>query len=137
MLRALASLTLSILGNAIGIVVAALILPDFRVNIGGVIVAVLFFTAINALLSPFVVKVSLKYLPALRGGIALVTTLASLIITVLFTHGITITGLVAWIIAPLIVWLGTVIAGVLLPMILFKKVLSNTQPTNDRRKMSI
>jgi hypothetical protein len=131
MMRALASLTLSIIGNAIGIIVASLVLADFHINIGGVIIAVLFFTAINALLSPFVIKIALKYMPALRGGIALITTLVSLILTAIFTSGLTIGSLSTWIIAPFIIWIATVVAGVLLPMVLFKKVLQddNKKPT--------
>ncbi len=131
MIRALANLALSVIGNTIGLIIASLVLPDFHINIGGIIIAALFFTGINALLSPFVMKVALKYLPALRGGIALVTTLVSLLLTVVFTNGLTISSLSAWIIAPFIIWISTVLAGVFLPMVLFKKALGTKTPPTD------
>ena len=67
---------------------------------------------------------AIKYLPAIRGGIALVTTFIVLVLTAIFTDGLVIAGVVTWVIAPLIIWVCTVLAGIFLPMILFKKVLS-------------
>lgn len=128
MIRALVNLVLLVLGNAVGIVVASLVLPDFRVNLGGVIVSVLFFTGVNVILSPFVTKVALKYLPALRGGIALIATFVALLVTVLFTNGLTVASVSTWVLAPFIIWVATVAAGVVLPMLLFKKAL---QPSGD------
>lgn len=66
---------------------------------------------------------SIRYLPALRGGIALVTTLAVLFLTTLFTSGVEVQDLASWFLAPLIIWLTTVLAGVVLPLFLFKKTL--------------
>jgi Flp pilus assembly protein TadB len=54
----------------------------------------------------------------------LVTTFVVLLLTVAFTSGLQISSLVAWIIAPLIIWLVSVLAGILLPMVLFKKALA-------------
>lgn len=73
MLRFLASSVLAILGNAIGLMIASLLFDDFSINAEGFITSVLFFTVIQIILAPFVIKISIKYLPALRGGIALVT----------------------------------------------------------------
>ncbi len=125
MFRALANLILLVIGNAVGIIAASIILPGFHVNIGAVTIAVLFFTGIHVLLSPFVIKVALQYLPALRGGIALVTTLVSLLLTTLFTNGLSLDDISTWMLAPLIIWAATVLAGVLLPMVLFKKILTS------------
>lgn len=74
---------------------------------------------------------SIRYMPALRGGIALVTTLVVLFLTTLFTSGVEINGLMAWILAPLIIWLTTVLAGVVLPLFLFKKTLQNVKERHD------
>lgn len=126
MIRALASLVMLVLGNAVGIVVAGLVLPDFRINLGSVMVSVLFFTGVNVILSPFVMKVALKYLPALRGGIALVATFVALLVTVLLTNGLTISSVSTWVLAPFIIWAATVAAGVVLPMLLFKKALQTS-----------
>lgn len=124
MIRLLATLALSILGNAVGLVMASLLIDGFSLNITGLIVSVLVFTVAQSVLAPFVLKLSIKYLPALRGGIALVTILAALLVTSLFTSGLQVAGLSTWILAPLIIWVTTIVAGILLPMVIFKEVLA-------------
>ncbi|HZK04438.1 MAG TPA: hypothetical protein VFC82_01155 [Actinomycetaceae bacterium] len=131
MLRFLASTALHLLGNAIGLLIAALVVPGFHVRPVGFVVSVLFFTGVEVLLSPFVLKMAIRYAPALRGGIALVTTLVGLILTNIFTDGLTIIGLTAWVLAPLIVWLSVLLAAVILPMFMFKKTLG--EAAGERR----
>jgi len=123
MKRFLISSLLTLLGNALGLIIAAILLPGFHIQILGFIVSVLFFTGVEILLQPFIFKMSRKYVPALSGGIALVTSFAGLVLTSLFTNGLVIDDVTTWIIAPLIVWLAAVLAGVALPMFLFKKTL--------------
>lgn len=123
MIRLVIQLILTVLGNAFGLLVAAIVLPDFRISLLGFIMSVLFFTAAQVIMAPFVLKLSIKYMPALRGGIALVTTLVSLLLTSVFTNAISLNGVSTWIAAPLIVWLGTVVASILLPLVLFRKAL--------------
>jgi len=123
MVRFLATSALMLLANAVGLWIAALVLPGFHINWVGFVTSVLFFTGVAILLEPFIVKMALRYLPALRGGIALVTTLIGLLLTSTFTSGLTIDTLSTWIMAPLIIWLSVVLAGIVLPMFLFKKAL--------------
>lgn len=123
MMRFIASTALKLLGNATGLIIASLLLPNFHLHPLGFIVSVIFFTGVEVLLEPFIIKMALRYVPALRGGIALVTTLIGLLLTAIFTNGLTINGLQTWIIAPLIIWLSVVVAAIVLPMFLFKKTL--------------
>lgn len=123
MLRFLASTTLYLLANAIGLFVASLVLDGFHINAIGFLVSLLFFTIAGVVLGPFILKMSLRYIPALSGGIALVTTFVGLFLTTLFTDGLTINGLSTWIMAPLIIWVVVLLAGILLPLVLFKKTL--------------
>ena len=58
--------------------------------------------------------------PALVGGVGLITTLIALIITTLISDGLSISGLGTWIGASLIVWIVTMLATLLLPVILVK-----------------
>ena len=121
MLRFLATTVLTLLGNAIGLLVASLILDGFNLSVQGFIWSVVFFTVAQIILAPFVFKMAVDYMPAFRGGVALVTILIVLILTTLFTGGLTIDGVIPWVLAPLIIWLVTILAGVLLPLFLFKK----------------
>lgn len=124
MLRFLASTALHLLANAAGLLLAALLLPGFHLQAVGFIVSVLFFTAVEILLGPFVLKMAISYMPALRGGIALVTTFIGLLLTTTFTNGLQLDGFTTWVLAPLIVWLCVLLAAILLPMVLFKQVLA-------------
>lgn len=126
MIRLLINTALTTLGNAIGLIVAHWLMPGFRISIAGFVMSVAVFTITQGILAPFVFKMAVKHLPALRGGIALVTVFVSLLITASLTHGLQISGASTWLVAPFVVWLATVLAGVLLPMVLFKKALQNT-----------
>lgn len=123
MIRFLARLALTLLGNAIGLLVAALLLPGFHISPIGFVFSVLFFTGVELLLEPFILSMAIKYIPALRGGIALVTTLVGLLLTTIFTSGLSIDNLTTWLLAPLVIWLAVVVAGIVLPLFLFKKIL--------------
>lgn len=123
MLRFLATTVLTLIGNALGLLVASWLLEDFNLSVSGFIWSVVFFTIAQLILSPFVLSMSVRYMPILRGGIALATTFIVLILTTMFTDGLTITGVQTWILAPLVIWLVSVLAGVILPLILFRKTL--------------
>lgn len=132
MIRFLARTALTLLGNAIGLMVAALLLPGFHIDLLGFVFSVLFFTGVELLLEPFVLSMAIRYMPALRGGIALVTTLVGLALTTIFTSGLSIDNLTTWLLAPLIIWLTVVVAGIVLPLFLFKKILGEAATRRSR-----
>src|SRR6218665_630835 len=119
MLRFLAITLLTLLGNALGLLVASWVLPGLEITVNGFLWSVVFFTIAQLILTPFILSMSIRYVPALRGGIALVATFIVLILTTFFTGGVTIEGASTWVLAPLIIWLVTVLSGVLLPLVLF------------------
>jgi uncharacterized membrane protein YvlD (DUF360 family) len=131
MLRLLARMALELLANAIGLLVAAWLLDGFSMTVTAFVIVVLVFSALKFVLDPLILKMSIQYVPALRGGIALVTTLVSLVITSLITDGLQIDGLDTWVLATLIVWLFGVIASLLLPIFVLKNVLADDG--DDRR----
>lgn len=131
MLKFIAQTTLSVLANAVGLIVASLILDGFSIDGPAFVIAVLIFTAASTLLGPFIAKQAMRNAPYLMGGIALVTTLVSLLITTLISDGISIDGIVTWVTATFIIWLFGVIASVILPLFLFKKTLENVKDKSD------
>jgi putative membrane protein len=124
MLRFLAHSVLYLLANAVGLLAAAALLDGFQLQASGFIISLILFTAVGILLGPFVFKMAVDYAPALRGGIALVTTFLGLFLTQTFTDGLRIDGLMTWILAPFVVWACVLVAGILLPLVLFKKLLA-------------
>lgn len=127
MLRLLASLVLALLANTVGLIMCSLVLEDFSIDGVAFVTAVIIFTAATVILDPLITKVAITNVPALRGGVALVTTLIGLIITSLITDGIQITGLTTWILATFIVWLFALFATLLLPLVIFKKTLQKAK----------
>ena len=121
MIRLLLTLAIQLLANAIGLIVAASVLDDMEVAVSGFVVAVAVFTAVYAIAQPFFTQMALSRVPALRGGVALIATLAGLIVTALVTDGLTIDGIWTWVLAALIVWLVALVGVLLLPAVLIKK----------------
>ena len=125
MIRMLISFGIRLLANAVGLIVANLVLDDMELNASGFIIAVLIFTVAQVILQPLIVKIAMTNAQALLGATALVTTLVGLIITDLVSDGLSITGFVTWLLATVIVWGAALIAGLLLPLILVKKAVSD------------
>lgn len=125
MVRLLAKTLLSVLANTIGLLVAASFVNGFSINGVSFIFAVAFFTISTIILGPLIIKITMQNANYLMGGIALVTTFVGLLLTTIFTDGLSINGLSAWLASTFIVWVFSVLANVLLPLVLFKKVLSD------------
>jgi len=127
MVRLLVRALLNLIANAVGLIVASLVLDGFSINSVSFVVATLIFTCATVVLGPLITKIALRDLPVLMGGVALVTTLVGLILTTVLSDGLSISGLSTWIVATLIVWLSTVLAGIILPMFLFKQILAQNK----------
>ena len=134
MIRFLARTVLMLLANAVGLLIAALLLPGFTVNLIGFLTSVVFFTTVELLFEPFIMKMAIRYLPAIRGGIALVTTFVGLLLTSMFTAGVEISGVTTWVLAPLIIWVSVLLAGILLPLVLFKNILREGANARSAKK---
>lgn len=108
-----------LIANAIGLILANILLPGFSISFLGIVIVTLVFTVVSVVLLPIIRKVSEKKLPELLGGLSLIVTFAGLLITELLVSSFTIGGIANLLAATLIVWLGALIAGVLLPKYLF------------------
>ncbi|MET2012169.1 hypothetical protein ABXJ56_11490 [Microbacterium chocolatum] len=114
---------------ALGLIVADLLLPGFRIdwsNWWGFVLAIVIFATLQSVLSPWIATVARRNAPALLGGIGIFSTLIALVIVVLIPGaGLTIGQpfLLTWVLAPVIVWLVTALATLFLPMLLLKRRL--------------
>jgi uncharacterized membrane protein YvlD (DUF360 family) len=122
MIRFIVRTLVGLVANAVGLLVAAAVLDGVHVNAGSFIVAVVIFTIVYALMQPFLVSQFRRNRAAL-GGVALVATLVSLIVTDLLSDGFSIDGVGTWIAATVIVWLGALLAALILPFLGLKKYL--------------
>jgi len=124
-IRLLVRLLIAFLSNAVGLIVAAAALDGMSLNATGFVVAVAVFTIVFALLQPFLVSVLRRSPAPVLGGVALIATLVSLIVTELLTDGLSIRGVGTWIAATVIVWLASLLAAFILPFLGLRKYLED------------
>ena len=127
MVRLLLSAGLQLVANAIGLVVAASVLEDMRLSVGGFLTALVVFTVAVLVLQPFVAKVALGKATALMGSSALVASLLGLIIAAWLSDGLRISGFVTWVLATVIVWATALLATLLLPLVIFRKAFQQAR----------
>ncbi len=127
MIRFLISTAVYLVANAIGLLIAALLLPGFSIDALSFIVAVAIFSLVQTVLGPLITKIALKNFPQLMGGIALVTIFIGLFVTEMVTTGMQIGGISNWLAATLLVWLGSLIASILLPMYVFTQAVEKVR----------
>lgn len=104
-----------VLANAVGLALAALLLPNFRIDFWSFVIVVVVFSLILAILTPLIRDIAKAQAPALMGGIALITVGAGLFVTNLLLGGMEIGGLLNWVFATLLVWAGSLAASLILP----------------------
>jgi hypothetical protein len=111
---------------AIGLLVAASVVPGVSLSVSGFIVAVVVFSVAQAALSLFIVRLPHGYASLLLGGTGLALTVVALILATAETHGFTIRGMASWVATTLVVWLVTTIGAVSLPELMGNQYASST-----------
>lgn len=116
-----------LLGNAVGLIVASLVFDGFDIDVTGFIVSLIVFTVAVALMTPFLASTMRRNQSssAALGGVSLISTFAALLITDLFTDGLSVSGIGTWIGATVVVWLGSLLAVFILPYLGLKKYLED------------
>ena len=126
MVRFLLRIAIFLGSSALGLLVAAWLIPGVSVSAWGFVAAVVIFAVAQGVLSPFFLKMANRYASAFLGGIGLVSTLVALVLASVFTHGLSISGIGSWIAATVVVWLVTAVATVALPALFLKKKAAST-----------
>ena len=123
MIRLIVRTLVALAANAIGLIVASIVLGGFEINVTSFIVAVVIFTVVFAVLTPFLAVQLRRLGNGAIGATALIATLVSLVVTDLLSDGFTISGVGTWIAAAVIVWLAALVAAFVLPFLGLKKYL--------------
>jgi putative membrane protein len=122
-IRLLVRLLIAFVSNGVGLIVGALVLDGMKLNATGFVVSVVIYTILFALLQPFLVSMLRRSPGPVLGGVALIATLVSLVVTAIATDGLSIHGIGTWIAATVIVWLASVLAAFILPFLGLRKFL--------------
>lgn len=125
MIRFLLRVAVFLGSAAIGLLVAAWLVPGVSLSALGFITAVVIFTVAQAILSPFFLKMASRYASAFLGGIGLVSTFVALLLASLLSNGLSIRGTGSWIAATVLVWLVTALATVVLPVLVLRERKKN------------
>lgn len=128
MIRFLLSTAATLIANAVGLLLAKALLPGFGIDAASFIVVLLVFTGVMILTGPLVFKVALTSLPQIRGSISLVSVFLGLKVTEWLMPGFDMGGLANWLAATLLVWLGSLVAEILIPILIFKRLRQEGGP---------
>lgn len=120
MVRFLVNVLIFLGSAALGLWITSLFVDGFEITFVGLLIATLIFAALQAILSPLILKMTVKYAGALTGGVGLVSTFVALWLTTILSDELSISGLSAWLLGTLLVWLVTAIATWVLPMIFLR-----------------
>jgi uncharacterized membrane protein YvlD (DUF360 family) len=127
MIRLLVRTVIAVAANAVGLIVASLVLDGFSINVASFVVAVVIFTIVFAVLTPFLAVQLRRLGNGAIGATALIATLVSLVITDLLSDGFTISGVGTWIAAAVIVWLAALAAAFVHPFLGLTKYLEENR----------
>ncbi len=127
MIRLIVRTAIMLAANAVGLIVAATVLDGMDLDATAFIFAVVIFTVVYALMLPFFASQLRRRGSSALGGVALIATLVSLIVTDLISDGFTISGIGTWIAATVIVWVASLLAAFILPFLGLKKYLEERQ----------
>jgi hypothetical protein len=107
--------------NALGLIVAAVLFERMDLDVLSFVVVVAIFSVVLALTIPLTRKVVEAKAPALAGGLAVIATFISLLVTELVSDGLEIEGIGTWFGATLVVWAFTMLGGYALRKVFLEK----------------
>jgi len=126
MIRLLIRVGIALLGAAIGLIGAAIVLGnDMSLDGPAFVLALVIFVVLTAVLEPFIEKIGDEHVSLIATFSSLITTFLALLITELVSDGLTISGATTWILATLIVWACTALATWILLRMFIKNVREN------------
>ncbi|HET8778522.1 MAG TPA: hypothetical protein VF000_13100 [Agromyces sp.] len=96
---------------ALGLLLAALLIPGFHVHAAGFIVAMLVFAAAQAVIEWLIERIFHRSAPTVAGIAGLASTFLALWLATLLSDGLSFDGVAPWILATVVVWLTTAVLG--------------------------
>jgi hypothetical protein len=133
MIRLFLRTAATVLANAAGLMLAVVMLPGFTIDAWSVLVVLLVFSIVMLLTGPLIFKIAVAHIPQIRGSVALVTVFFGLKVTEWLMPAFDMGGLSNWLAATLLVWLGSLIAEILIPLYVFKQLRNTAASKTNAR----
>ena len=121
-MRLIASAVVALATSAIALLVASILLDGFTVSTLTFPVEVVLFAAILLVSRAAVETLIDKNVHILSSFVGLIGAWVALLVTDLVSDGLNIDGLKTWVLATLIVWLGMIVADLLIGRALFRRI---------------
>lgn len=103
---------------AAGLLVAALLVTEMSIDWRAFLLVVVVFAVLQSVIAPLIARLTAEKASALVGAVGLISTVVALLITSALLDGLAIRGGAGpWIYASVIVWIVTMLAALLLPMV--------------------
>lgn len=128
MKRLLTLILATIVGNAVALVVADVSLRKVSLVISGFLAALVIYTIVSVVGEPIIRSFAKDRAPAIVGLSSLIATVVSLVVTVLVSDGLRISGSLTWVLAPLIVW----IVSAILRFVIVKALTGEAAPHRNQ-----
>jgi hypothetical protein len=120
--RIIASIVVSLVTSAVALLVASALLDGFTISAAMFPVVVVIFAVILLVARAATETMIDKNAHVLSSFVGLIAAFIALLITDLVSDNLNIEGLGTWVAATIIVWLGMVLANLLLARWLFRKI---------------
>lgn len=111
MVRLLIRLGIFLAAAAVGLLLAALLVPAFHLHWAGFVVAIVVFAVAQAGIEWLVRKLFDRSAPAVAGVAGLISTFLALLLASLVSDGVSFDGVGAWILAAVVVWVAAAAVG--------------------------
>jgi uncharacterized membrane protein YvlD (DUF360 family) len=121
-MRLLASLLVSLVTNAIALLVASVVVSGFDIDAIAFPVVVIVFTVISVLVRPVLEAFIERSVQILASFVGLIAAMITLLATDLLSDNLEIDGIVPLFLASLLIWLGSILAALLVGRWIFRKV---------------
>ena len=124
MIRFLIRIAVYFAAAAIGLIVAAAVFDGVRLDTLGFVIVAAIYAAVLGLLMPLFQQQGQRSRSSMfSGGVGLITTFVALAVTAFISDDLTIDGFGTWVGATVVVWLATLLASLLLPVLVVKRVV--------------
>ncbi|QUR69093.1 phage holin family protein [Mycobacterium spongiae] len=100
---------------AIGLLVAAWVVPGVSLSVSGFILAVVVFSVAQAALSLLILRLPHGYASLLLGGTGLAMTIVALLVGSALSDGLAINGGASWVAATVVIWLVATVGAISVP----------------------
>ena len=135
MIRFIVNAVVFMVAAAIGILVADIALDGMSVEYPlSFLTAAVVFGLLSAIIEPLLGRLTRRSAEVLTGGVGLFTALISLFITSIIVGGLALDSFTTWLLAALVIWLASMIAGFILKVTVAKRFIEDVRDGDRVRR---